>query len=91
MFYGEDFLFVAAYMEKCNRVRMIREPVYIYYFNPKSLTVKQLKNSVLHPVRSIQVKKLMYHQYKALYKAKGLYRKYRGRIETYMYRVNLDD
>lgn len=91
MYYGEDFLFVAAYMEQVEKVRVIREPVYVYYLNPKSLTVKQVKNAIVHPVKSLRVKDLMYKGYKELFKKKGLYEKYAFRINTYMLRTNTDD
>jgi len=89
--YGEDFLFVLEYMKYCRFIRLVTAPVYVYFFNPRSLTTRQLYSCVTHPVLNINVKKQLYAGYKDTFRHLGLYSRYRRIIRLYMFRVNLYD
>lgn len=91
MNFGEDFAFVTDYMALCRSVWVITEPVNVYFFNPSSMTVKQVASCFTKPIANLRVKRVMMHHYKAMMMKLGTYDRYRWQVNTYMLRYNIHD
>ncbi len=88
--YGEDFAFVCDYLHKARRISFSTDVVYRYIRHPHSLTVSQTMDSVIHPIRNLKVKWFLYQRMKKLYKDRGRYGDFRGRLWQYMIRVTFN-
>ena len=90
MYYGEDFLFVNEYLAGCKRVSIVSHPVYVYYFNPRGMTIRQVKSIFTHPIKNIRLKGTLFRSYKTLFRRQGLYERYRLRVNLYPIKINFD-
>ncbi len=89
--YGEDMVFVCAYLAHVNRLTFSAKPVYDYVRNPKGMTAHQMLDSLYHPVRNIKVKFRIYAALKELYHARGAYEQYKRTLWIYLLRVTVDE
>ncbi len=87
--WGEDFVFVMAYLAHCRRYSYVTQPVYDYIRNPRGLVVRQFFRSITHPVASMKDRFLVYASYRELYRNVGAYEQYRGRLWRYLFRFTL--
>ena len=87
--WGEDFAFVMDYLQGVDRVAYMKESVYDYRRNPESATIRQVLDSVVHPLGNIRTKRQLYGHLKALYVARGAFPAYRHRLWHYLFRVGL--
>ena len=88
--WGEDFCFVMDYLRHAESVAFLREFLYDYRRQPGSMTVRQVLDSIAHPLRNISMKKVLYSHLKELYVSRGQYELYRTRLWLYLFRVGLN-
>ena len=88
--YGEDFLFVCAYLTEAKRISFSTDVVYRYVRHPHSMTFAQTWDSVQHPIRNLKTKYRLYQGLKALYRRKNVYDQYRGSLWQYMIRATIN-
>ena len=88
--YGEDFLFVCAYLREVQRVSFSTDVVYRYIRHPDSMTFAQSWDSVKHPIRNLKSKFRIYRGMRELYQARGVYDQYRSTLWLYTIRVTLN-
>ena len=77
------------YLQGVDRVAYMKESVYDYRRNPESATIRQVLDSVVHPLGNIRTKRQLYGHLKALYVARGAFPAYRHRLWHYLFRVGL--
>ena len=53
------------------------------------MSVQQVLDCVRHPAENIRIKGVLYEHLKDMYKKRGQYEKYRGRLWMYLFRVGL--
>ncbi len=87
--WGEDFAFVMDYLRRVNRVSFMKDSLYDYRRSANSATVKQVLDCVKHPSANTRIKGDLYRHLKDMYRARGLYEKYRKRLWMYLFRVGL--
>lgn len=88
--WGEDFCFVVDYLQHASSVAFLRESLYDYRRQADSMTVRQALDSIVHPLKNIRMKILLYRHLKDLYIARGQYPRYRNRLWLYLFRVGLN-
>ena len=88
--FGEDFAFNADYLSRVNHVSYMKDTVYDYRRNPRSMTVRQVFDCILHPIRNSRVKMELYRHLKELYVRRGVYDRYRRVLWLYLLRVGLN-
>lgn len=88
--WGEDFSFVMAYLKNCERISYMRDPVYDYRRSANTATIRQVLDSILHPMKNIRIKIRLYHSLKELYVARGEYPAFRKTLWLYLFRFGLD-
>ena len=89
--YGEDFLFVMHYMPEVHRVAFTDAVVYDYVRHTDSMTFKQAKDCVRHPVKNTRVKQKLYHGLCDAYRSMDLYEQYKSWLWLYLFRVTLSE
>ncbi len=87
--WGEDFVFVMAYLAHCKRFTYVTQPVYDYIRNPRGLVVRQFFRSITHPIASMKDRWLVYCSYREMYRAVGAYEQYKSKLWHYMFRFTL--
>ena len=89
--WGEDFAFVMDYFASADvrKVSFMKESLYDYRRTPGSMSVQQVLDCVRHPAENIRIKGVLYEHLKDMYKKRGQYEKYRGRLWMYLFRVGL--
>ena len=87
--WGEDFAFVMDYLCSVKQVSFMKESLYHYRRTPGSASVQQVLDCVKHPADNIRIKGILYRRLKDMYRKRGLYEKYRGRLWMYLFRVGL--
>ena len=80
--WSEDFLFNLHYIRYSQRFCALREPIYYYVKNPKSITATHL-----NPVSIIGTRLNLFAYYKDLYTRLGLYEDYKLQIHKYLIAV----
>lgn len=81
----EDFIFNLQYLSHVRQVYVLQEPVYYYLKRKNSLVATELRSNNIY-----EVKKTVFHFYKAFYQNIGLYEDYKGRVNRYMLSVSAD-
>ena len=89
LIWGEDFAFVMDYLCSVKQVSFMKESLYHYRRTPGSASVQQVLDCVKHPADNIRIKGILYRRLKDMYRKRGLYEKYRGRLWMYLFRVGL--
>ena len=89
IYWGEDFAFVMDYLRHVKQVSFIDESTYDYRRSAGSTTVQQALDSVMHPVKNMRIKMVLYGHLKELYRSRGIYDRYRNRLWMYLFRVGL--
>ena len=87
--FGEDFCFVCDYLRKAETVSFSTDVVYRYIRHPDSMTFCQTKDTTIHPIRNVKVKYHLYQSMQELFKARGLYDRYRRGMWLYLFRYTL--
>ncbi len=87
--WGEDFVFVMAYLAHCRRFSYVTQPVYDYIRNPQGLVVRQFFRSIIHPIDSLRDRWLVYCSYREMYRSVGAYEAYRCKLWRYLFRFTL--
>ncbi len=87
--WGEDFVFVMAYLAHCRTFSYVTCPVYDYIRNPQGLVVRQFFRSITHPIASLKDRWLVYCSYREMYRQVGAYEQYRHRLWRYLFRFTL--
>lgn len=87
--WGEDFVFVMAYLAHCRRYSYVTQPVYDYIRNPQGLVVRQFFNAIIHPIAGIKDRFLVYTSYRTMYQQVGAYPQYRHKLWRYLFRFTL--
>ena len=88
--WGEDFAFVMDYLAGVQRIAYLKELVYDYRRSPNGLSVVQVWDSVIHPLRNSRMKWSLYQHLKRLYVKRGAWPDYRNRLWVYLFRVGLN-
>lgn len=88
--WGEDFVFVCAYLAHAETVSYTKAVVYDYQRNPKGMTTRQMLDCILHPWINCRMKYDIYRKYRELYIARGAYGQYRRVLWMYLFRVTLN-
>ena len=81
----EDFIFNLQYLCYVKQVYVLQEPVYYYLKRRNSLVNTEMRSSNIY-----EVKRTVFHFYKAFYETIGLYEDYKGRVNMYMFSVAAD-
>jgi hypothetical protein len=79
-----------AYLKNCESVSYMTVPVYDYRRSPQSATFRQVLDAVLHPLKTIRIKRRLYGSLKDLYVARGAYPAFRHSLWIYLFRFGLD-
>ena len=87
--WGEDFAFVMDYLRGVTRVSFMKDSLYDYRRSANSATMKQVLDCVKHPAENTRIKGELYGHLKDMYRARGLYEKYRKKLWMYLFRVGL--
>ena len=87
--WGEDFAFVMDYLRGVRMVSFMKDSLYDYRRSANSATVKQVLDCVKHPAENTRIKGELYRHLKDMYRARGLYEKYKKKLWMYLYRVGL--
>ena len=87
--WGEDFAFVMDYLRGVRTVSFMKDSLYDYRRSANSATVKQVLDCVKHPAENTRIKGELYRHLKDMYRARGLYEKYKKKLWMYLYRVGL--
>ena len=88
--WAEDFCFVMDYLCHARSVAYMKEHLYDYRRQPGSMTVRQVLDCVIHPMKNIRMKFTLYSHLKHLYVFRGQYSRYRNRLWLYLFRVGLN-
>ena len=88
--WGEDFVFVVNYLQTAETVAFMKDAVYDYRRTRNSATIRQVVDSVAHPMKNIRIKRMLYANLKKLYVARGEYPAYRSSLWLYLFRFGLD-
>ena len=89
--WGEDFDFITRYLVQAERISYTRQVVYEYVRNPKGLTMKTGFGVVKHPIRAIALKRIIYNDYRALYRQRQAFERHRRDIWKYMVSFTLTE
>lgn len=89
--WGEDFCFVMDYCAHAERVGYTTACVYEYHRNPKGAVMRQFWRCFIHPVESIKDRFRVYEHYVGLYRSRGRYEEYRGRLWLYLLRFTINN
>ena len=89
LWWGEDFAFVMDYLHEVRLVSFMQEDVYDYRRTPRSASIRQVADSLVHPLANIRVKLELYGHLKSLYRDRGVYDQYKSRLWHYLFRVGL--
>ena len=88
---GEDFDFITRYLVQAERISYTRQVVYEYVRNPKGLTMKTGFGVVKHPIRAIELKRIIYNDYRELYRQRQAFERHRRDIWKYMVSFTLTE
>ena len=88
--WGEDFSFVMSYLKSAETIAYMTDSVYDYRRTPTSATFRQALDSVLHPIKNIRIKLLLYRVLKDLYVTRGEYPAHRRTLWIYIFRFGMD-
>ena len=88
--WGEDFSFVMSYLKNAETIAYMTDSVYDYRRTPTSATFRQALDSVLHPIKNIRIKLLLYRVLKDLYVTRGEYAAHRRTLWIYIFRFGMD-
>ena len=88
--WAEDFCFVMDYLCHAESVAYLKEHLYDYRRQPGSMTIHQVLDCAVHPLRNIRMKIELYSHLKHLYVFRGQYNRYRNRLWLYLFRVGLN-
>lgn len=89
--WGEDFAFNADYYAHVRYVAVLSEPVYDYIRNASGLALSTSRRCLIHPIRAIRVKILIYRYYVRLFERTGLYERYRRVLPQYLFKVTINN
>lgn len=89
--WGEDFDFITRYLVQAERISYTRQVVYEYVRNPKGLTMKTGFGVVKHPIRAIELKRIIYNDYRELYRQRQAFERHRRDIWKYMVSFTLTE
>ena len=87
--WGEDFAYVMDYLAVTERVAFMEDALYDYRRSAGSTTFRQVADCVMHPMYNIRVKGDLYRHLKNMYRKRGIYPQYSGRLWLYLFRVGL--
>ena len=89
--WGEDFDFITRYLVQAERVSYTRQVVYEYVRNPKGLTMKTGFGVLRHPFHAIALKRIIYNNYRELYRQRSVLEKHRHQVWKYMVSFTLTE
>ena len=89
MNWGEDFVFMTAYLAHVRRVAFLTRPVYDYHRSLTGMVARQFMDCARHPLCNVKLRMTMYRSYCELYRKTGQYPRYRRTLWLYLFRFTL--